>query len=360
MTYSRKFLLVGAAMLMPAAAFAQAPASNGTACDRLISMLEQQKPANPPVTLDQARSYKRANNVQGCNDALAQANTPDKATGAQIRVEQATPQVTVQQAQPNVTVNQAQPEITVHQPAPTITVDIPQPVITIRMPKPDVNVSTAQPQVQVSQTKPQVQVVQPGQPQVNVQSGKQADVKVQDGKEAPKVNYTSEQAKVVVNQKQGAPTVHMEQAGQATAATERQGASATTPAPQPGANANAQPAANANAQPAANANMQTIQAARLMKMNVVSAKGDTLGDVEHVLTHGTDKKTYVVVGHGGFLGMGEKQVALPIDNMFVRDGKLVMRGMTDEQIKAMPAWSKNTTGYSEPAADQPIQVGTGG
>ena len=255
----------------------------------------------------------------------------------------------VQQQQPKVTVDQAQPEITVHQPAPTITVDIPKPVITIRMPKPQVNVAVGQPRVEVSQAKPQVNVVPAGQPHVSVQqAGQQPNVTVQDNnQQAPKVTYNSDQPKVVVNRDQGAPTVHVEQIGQNTPNTPN--------APQPNpAPLGALTLGTPNA--AGTAGTQAVQVSHLLKMNVVNAHGDTLGDVEHVLTHTADAKTYVVIGHGGFLGLGEKQVALPLDNMFERDGKLVMRGMTDNQIRAMPAWKEGNREYTDVSGSQEVQV----
>ncbi len=93
---------------------------------------------------------------------------------------------------------------------------------------------------------------------------------------------------------------------------------------------------------------------------MVKARGDALGDVEHVLMHGADEKTYVVIEHGGLLGMGEKQVALPVDNMFLRDGKMVMCGMTDDQIHTVPSWTGGTAGYTDFTAEQPVQVSTSG
>ena len=354
MWQTRKLLLAGAAVLMPAAAFAQAPAASGNDCDRLVTMLDQQKPANAPVTLDQARTYKSNNNAKACREALANpAMAGQVGNTAQIQVQQSTPRVTVQQGQPNVTVNQPQPEITVHQPAPTVTVDIPQPDITIRMAKPQVNVAMTQPQVQVSQDKPQVQVLRAAQPQVSVQNAaQQPNVQVQDGQQAPKINYTTDKAKVVVNQPQGEPNIRMEQADQAS--TQANAASAKPIAPV--AATTAQPNVTANT----SARTQPMQASRLMKMNVVNARGDTLGDVEHVLMNTAENKNYVVIGHGGFLGMGEKQVALPLSSMVVQDGKLVMQGMTDDQIRAMPAWKKGAAGYTDAADDTPIQVGTAG
>lgn len=97
-----------------------------------------------------------------------------------------------------------------------------------------------------------------------------------------------------------------------------------------------------------------------MHMNVKNAHGDTLGDVQHVLMHGADHKPYVVIGHGGFLGLGEKQVALPVDSMFMRGNNLVMRGLTDDQIRGMPSWNSNDNGYTDFSANQPVEMPTNG
>jgi hypothetical protein len=118
-------------------------------CDRLITVLEERRPANAGVTVEQVRSFRTANNAQACRDALgridptlvqAQPTTQTTQTGQTgqgregtqitvqqpapaVRVEQAAPQVTVQQPQPQVTVRQPNPEILVRQPAPRVTVD---------------------------------------------------------------------------------------------------------------------------------------------------------------------------------------------------------------------------------------------
>jgi len=173
--------LLGSTALLATGALAQTPAPQpGTPaqtasvadCDRLITVLEQRRPANAGVTVEQVRTFRTANNAQACRDALqridptlvqaqgaTQTGQAGQQTGQQregtqitvqqpapaVRVEQAAPQVTVQQPQPQVTVRQPNPEILVRQPAPRVTVDIPQPEIIVRMPQPEVNVAQAQP-----------------------------------------------------------------------------------------------------------------------------------------------------------------------------------------------------------------------
>ncbi len=122
----------------------------------------------------------------------------------------------------------------------------------------------------------------------------------------------------------------------------------------------AAPATTETAAAPAQAGMTAVPASRVMHMNVKNAHGDTLGDVQHVLMHGADHKPYVVIGHGGFLGLGEKQVALPVDSMFMRGNNLVMRGLTDDQIRGMPSWNSNDNGYTDFSANQPVEMPTNG
>jgi predicted outer membrane protein len=246
-----------------------------------------------------------------------------------VRVDQASPQVTVQQPQPNVTVRQPQPEILVRQPQPTVTVDIPQPEIIVRMPQPDVNVAMAQPQVQVQQVQ--------GQPQVQVQA---AD-------NQPNVRYERAEPRVVVNQPQGQPNVRMEQQGEGRQANAQQQAQqqtaarpADTTAPQV-----------TGALPGALA----LTVSRVNDMNLYNTQGNELGDVERVV-QGPDGKQYVVIGAGGFLGMGEKHVAIPADRMALRGDRLIIQGLTEDQIRALPSFDRNDRSFRQLEGNQPVQV----
>src|SRR5215211_4439807 len=108
--------------LIATSAFAQTPApqpGTGTAgtaagqqatvadCDRLVTVLEERRPANAGVTVEQVRTFRTANNAQACRDAL-------------VRIDP-----TLVQAQP-VTGQAGQREgtqITVQQPAPAVRVE---------------------------------------------------------------------------------------------------------------------------------------------------------------------------------------------------------------------------------------------
>ncbi|KQP80279.1 PRC-barrel domain-containing protein [Methylobacterium sp. Leaf117] len=82
---------------------------------------------------------------------------------------------------------------------------------------------------------------------------------------------------------------------------------------------------------------RTLTVSKLRDLNLYNAAGDMLGDVEHVISDGHGHNS-IVIGKGGFLGLGEKQVAIPLDKIVMRGDRLITRQITDEQIKAMPEW----------------------
>jgi sporulation protein YlmC with PRC-barrel domain len=375
------------------------------ACERLISTLEQrQAVAQQPVSMDQARTYQMNNNQQACRDALQRVHTAGNAqeqrTDGQIviqqpaphvRVDQANPQVTVNQPQPQVTVQQPRPEITVRMPPPTITVQQPQPEIVMRMPNPQVNVRTPQPQVSVDQPQPKVQIVQPqqqadvqverSQAQVKVRQpdGQRADVQV-DRPQEPRINFEQTGKPKVQYNVTGKPKVTFEQAdadasgqtgdaaaqqadaeasGQAgNAAAQQADADApdqtgNTDARQNAVAAQSATTGAANSRP--QSNVRSVAVERLKDMNLYNVKGNDLGDVERVVL-GQQGKTYIVIGHGGFLGLGEKRVAIPLENVWSRGDRLITRGLTDDQIKAMPDWTQQVRNYRDLDDSQSAQI----
>ncbi|MEX2455507.1 MAG: PRC-barrel domain-containing protein [Rhodospirillaceae bacterium] len=84
-----------------------------------------------------------------------------------------------------------------------------------------------------------------------------------------------------------------------------------------------------------------VEPSALVGKNVVNAEGDTIGEVENVLT--IDGKTALVVSVGEFLGIGGRDIAISLDQAKVerqsddRDDMRVRVSMTKEQLEAMPA-----------------------
>jgi sporulation protein YlmC with PRC-barrel domain len=228
----------------------------------------------------------------GQQQAAAGQNAGAQQQGAQIDVQQQAPQVTVQQPAPQVTVTQPEPQITVEQP---------QPQVTVQTPEPEVTVKTAQPQVDVQQQ---------GQPQVEIEQAGQADVTVRQPDQA------------AAQDQQSAGGQSMAVADPAAAGVQDR--------------------------------LASMRVQELMDQTVYGANGEEVGDVENVLADRQGHASAIVVGVGGFLGIGERQVAIPLDRMSVgQDGRLTTE-LTRENIGSMQAYDAAT--YEEVPGNE--QIGT--
>src|SRR5260221_6102026 len=81
-----------------------------------------------------------------------------------------------------------------------------------------------------------------------------------------------------------------------------------------------------------------VDATNLVGRTVVDSKGATLGKIDSVLVDAGGKVHYVVVGVGGFLGIGEKDVALRWDELSNQNGDKLVANLTKEQVTAMPGY----------------------
>jgi sporulation protein YlmC with PRC-barrel domain len=95
-----------------------------------------------------------------------------------------------------------------------------------------------------------------------------------------------------------------------------------------------------------------VDAQELIGRNIQNAAGETVGEIKNVVIDQDGKVRYVVAGVGGFLGMGEKHVALSWDELTIAEnGETVTAAVTKEQLQALPEHSfppdvKSGTVYS--------------
>jgi sporulation protein YlmC with PRC-barrel domain len=132
-------------------------------------------------------------------------------------------------------------------------------------------------------------------------------------------------------------------------------AGAMAPADQSAANQNQMaanpPAATGNTATAPNASdlqsidVATISAQELMKATVYGANNEDVGEVGDVIVSQDGKIDAVILDVGGFLGLGEKPVAIGFDGLDIRkdaNGALyVYTRFTKDQLEAAPQYDKN-------------------
>jgi hypothetical protein len=97
---------------------------------------------------------------------------------------------------------------------------------------------------------------------------------------------------------------------------------------------------------AAESPLAQIPASDLLGSQVVNDQGDTVAEIVDIVKRSDDETVYAVLSVGGFLGIGAKDVAMPLDRLDVgADQDIVLSNATEEELQSMPAWQKDDPAY---------------
>jgi sporulation protein YlmC with PRC-barrel domain len=80
----------------------------------------------------------------------------------------------------------------------------------------------------------------------------------------------------------------------------------------------------------------------LLGKTIYNDAGKKVGKVEDLIISPDTNVSYVIVGAGGFVGIGRHDVAIPVTQIQDKAGKLVMSGATEDMIKNMPVFTYAT------------------
>ena len=106
-----------------------------------------------------------------------------------------------------------------------------------------------------------------------------------------------------------------------------------------------------------------MRASKLIGTTVKNDADESIGSINEVVLGKDGKVAAVVIGVGGFLGMGEREVAVNFDSLRVaQDGNnrtVVSLDATKDSLKAAPEWSwvgdrSGTTGNGSAPTRQPV------
>ncbi len=100
----------------------------------------------------------------------------------------------------------------------------------------------------------------------------------------------------------------------------------------------------------------TFLASDLTGATVYSPQDESIGDVNDVIVSRDGKVDGVVVGVGGFLGIGEKDVAIKMSQIKMMDtdtGVKLVLDMSKDQLAAAPEFKSKTDMQAEINAEQP-------
>jgi sporulation protein YlmC with PRC-barrel domain len=80
----------------------------------------------------------------------------------------------------------------------------------------------------------------------------------------------------------------------------------------------------------------------LLGKTIYNDAGEKVGKVDDLIISPDRDVSFVIVGAGGFIGIGRHDVAIPVTQIKNQAGKLVMAGATKDMIKAMPPFTYAT------------------
>jgi hypothetical protein len=88
---------------------------------------------------------------------------------------------------------------------------------------------------------------------------------------------------------------------------------------------------------------------------VYAPSGDVVGRVDKIVL-AADGERYLVFDHGGTLGFDERTVALPLERFVMRGDDLYVRGVTEEDIAAMPGVVQRWEDYPALEVEGPLGI----
>jgi putative membrane protein len=185
-------------------------------------------------------------------------------------------------------------------------------------------------------------------------ASQQAKATSSDQPRAVTAPATAQPSTEAANKPKSETTTTMAATGGATGAATGSAAGAATSTPSATASKSAQQAAAdstsapkpmttkpaGSQQAAVQPTAAQVKADDVIGAKVVNNKGDKIGKIEDLVID-KDKVQYAVVSVGGFLGIGAKQVVVPIDQLKLgKDQAYLMSAETQDQLKQMPEYKE--------------------
>jgi sporulation protein YlmC with PRC-barrel domain len=75
---------------------------------------------------------------------------------------------------------------------------------------------------------------------------------------------------------------------------------------------------------------------QILGENVYNDVGDKVGEINDLIVMPNKALSYAIVGVGGFLGVREHEIAVPVDRLKQEKGKIILPGATKEALKEAP------------------------
>jgi sporulation protein YlmC with PRC-barrel domain len=96
--------------------------------------------------------------------------------------------------------------------------------------------------------------------------------------------------------------------------------------------------------------------ADLTEKDLTGANNDEVGDIERVVEANADKKQHLVISRGGFLGLFETEVLIPLENVAAKGDQIVLRNLSQDQLRTLPKFDSDDTAYRRLEDNQSVTM----
>ncbi|HEY7550161.1 MAG TPA: PRC-barrel domain-containing protein [Hyphomicrobiaceae bacterium] len=100
-----------------------------------------------------------------------------------------------------------------------------------------------------------------------------------------------------------------------------------------------------------------IRVSKLIGTSVKNSAGETVGNINEIVLGSDGKVAAVVIGVGGFLGLGEREVAVNFDSLHLGRGSdqktTAALNTTKDALKAAPEWKWSADERRSPTGTKP-------
>jgi hypothetical protein len=77
---------------------------------------------------------------------------------------------------------------------------------------------------------------------------------------------------------------------------------------------------------------------QVLGQGVYNEKSERIGAIDDIIVSPAKAISYAIVGVGGFLGVARHDVAIPVNQLALTEGRLTLAGASKDTLRAMPAF----------------------
>jgi sporulation protein YlmC with PRC-barrel domain len=86
---------------------------------------------------------------------------------------------------------------------------------------------------------------------------------------------------------------------------------------------------------------RSMRVEEMVGKSVYNSAGDRVGEIDRIVVNRSSRATGAVVGVGGFMGVGEKQVVVPLDRMRMQGDRIVVPNLTKDSVGTMQSYQED-------------------